>query len=209
MSEEQREEIDILESIYPDEIEIHSETSYSINLSLDTVPTRLLVVHVQYPRDYPEVVPILDIAVGDHEQDSDEEEEQRAVEQPQFTYDFTSSDVAELKASAKETAEENLGMPSVFAIVSLIKDAAEQMYEDRIKDMELARMKELEIAEEKEQAKFRGTPVTAESFAAWRTKFRAEMGWDQKKERPNGRLSGKEIFERGVEEEADEEEDED
>ena len=33
----------------------------------------------------------------------------------------------------------------------------------------------MRLEEEKEMAKFKGTPVTGETFMAWRAKFRAEM----------------------------------
>jgi len=74
--------------------------------------------------------------------------------------------------------------------------------------MEVERLKKLEIEEAKEQEKFKGTPVTKESFNAWRLKFRAEMGLDKEKERINGRYTGREIFDKGLYKEEDEEEEE-
>lgn len=201
MTDEQREEIDILQSIYPDELDVVSDTEFSVLVCLETHPVRKLKVHVAFPENYPaEVIPVVDIEALPGEKASSEKPKETEVE-----YDFTREDLSDLTEKVRQCAEENLGIPSVFACVSYLKETAEELYQDKIKSIELERIRELEIAEEAEQAKFRGTPVTKESFSEWRNKFRHEMGWDIPKERPNGRLTGKEIFDKGIEEEAPEE----
>lgn len=201
--EDQAEEIEILQSIYPEELEVHDETSFSVHLRLETEPPRQLLVDVEYPETYPEeAIPVICIST---EQTKKEQETQRHKDEdtnePKFTYAFSKADCAELVARAKESAEENLGIPSVFAFVSLIKEQAENLYDSRIRDQEAERLRMLNIEEEKEQAKFRGTPVTQTSFAEWRMKFRANMGLDKPKKRPFGRFTGREIFEKGMYEE--------
>lgn len=77
--------------------------------------------------------------------------------------------------SLTSTIEENLGMAMVFALVTTIKETAEQLIQERVDAKEKVREEEIRQAEEKEMEKFRGTPVTKETFLAWREKFRAEM----------------------------------
>lgn len=200
--EDQAEEIEILESIYPEELEIVDDDSIAIHLGLETEQPRALRIGITYVDEYPEVAPRLVI------QTEDPPEAEVPIEEGErrFTYDFTRADCGHLLSAANEAAQENLGIPMVFTLVSAIKEQAEELYEERIRDQEARRLKELSIEEEKEQAKFRGTPVTKQSFAEWRAKFRHEMGWDKPKERPFGRLTGKEIFERGLDEDDEDEE---
>lgn len=210
--EDQAEEIEILQSIYPEELEVHDETSFSIHLRLETEAPRQLLIDFDYPETYPEeTTPGISITVElteeeEYEEGRQAEEEQEDTNEPKFTYAFTKADCVQLVAQAKEIAEENLGIPSVFTLVSQIKELAEELYDTRIRDQEAERLRLLSIEEEKEQAKFRGTPVTKASFTEWRTKFRAEMGWDKPKERPFGRFTGREIFEKGMYTEEDDDE---
>jgi len=71
--------------------------------------------------------------------------------------------------------EENLGMAMVYTLVTTIKDAAEQLIQARADAIEKAREEVARQEEEKEMAKFKGTPVTRETFMEWREKFRAEV----------------------------------
>ena len=201
MKEEQLEEIEILESIYPDEIERINEESISILINLECEADQGLIVEVEFPEDYPEsVIPVIKISPDDTDPTIGKGEK--------YSYKLTNKDCSDLRNQAIEIAEENLGMPSIFTIVSAIKENAESLYEARIRSMEVERLKKLEIEEAKEQEKFKGTPVTKESFNAWRLKFRAEMGLDKEKERINGRYTGREIFDKGLYKEEDEEEEE-
>lgn len=201
MTEEQKEEIDILQSIYPDELEVVSDTEISILVLLETKPVRKLRVQVTFPEDYPtQSIPIINIEGLPNPKPVTEQDKVTDYE-----YEFTNEDLTDLSEKCRECAEENLGMPSVFAFVSLLKESAEELYQERIKALETERIRQLEIAEEAEQAKFRGTPVSKESFSAWRKTFRKEMGLDVPKERPYGRLTGKEIFDKGIEEEVPDE----
>lgn len=190
--EEQQEEIEILQSIYPDELEVYTPNSYVINLALDTAPPRGITVDVDYPPTYPaEAIPVIKLGVFEVSEPEDGKKGEIA-----YSHDFSPEDLSELTEQAREWAEENIGMPSVFTVVSQLKDAAEELYNKRVADKEASHLQELAIAEEKEQAKFKGTKVTPESFAAWRKKFRHEMGWDKPVQRTA--LTGKEIFVRGI-----------
>ncbi|ANB13820.1 Gir2p [Sugiyamaella lignohabitans] len=220
--EEQEQEIDVLRSIYPDELEILSENKYNIHIKLDTTPTKFLILEVEYPDDYPQVVPVLDVdnsdgsyvnASGEDDEGydgSDEEEYEDGIDETQGdSIEFTNADLVDLRKVLEENAEENIGLPSIFTLASLLKDQAEELVEKKIKIKEKQREKLIFEQEEKEQAKFRGTPVTPESFKAWRLKFRAELGLDNKEDanKPKHKLTGKEIFEKGLNKDEDEDDD--
>lgn len=194
MNDEQKEELEILESIYPEELEIINEDSFIIHINIETEPAKTLLAEFKYPPEYPECIPILKLSI----------DTQPPLLERKFSYNFNVADIEQIRAAAVEVAEESVGMPSVFSITSFIKERAEEMYEFKIKEMETQRLKELSLEEEKEQAKFKGTKVTKDSFNEWRAKFRAELGLDKPKERINGRYTGKEIFAMGLYKEDDE-----
>ena len=66
-------------------------------------------------------------------------------------------------------------MAMVFALVTTIKEAGEQLIQQRHDAIQQVKEEEMRLAEEQEMAKFKGTPVTRETFMGWRAKFRAEM----------------------------------
>ena len=112
-------------------------------------------------------------------------------------------------------------MAMVFTLVSSLKDSAEFLIFERqaaaqaLKDVEAAK------AEEEENRKFHGTAVTRETFLEWRERFRKEMAdveerkkeqqeLEDKKKRVKAeeRLTGKQLWERGLVGKIEEEEDE-
>ncbi|EGY18474.1 uncharacterized protein VDAG_08808 [Verticillium dahliae VdLs.17] len=84
-------------------------------------------------------------------------------------------DKAALLASLGETVEENLGVAMVFSLYATLKDAAEQLIADRKAAVERRREEAVMAAEREENKKFQGTPVTPETFLRWRDDFRREM----------------------------------
>lgn len=142
-------------------------------------------------------------AQDDDDDDYDDDENPAPVDE----FPFTKDDLARLKKSVDESAEENVGMASIFTLVSLLKDAGEELQAEKQRLKEAEREKAIAEQEEREQRKFRGTPVTAESFAEWRTKFRKEFGLDEKKAVTTTKLTGKQIFEQGLIKDEDEDED--
>ena len=111
-------------------------------------------------------------------------------------------------------------MAMIFTLVSALKDNAELLISERqaaaqaIKDVEAAK------AEEEENKKFHGTAVTRETFLEWRERFRKEMteAEDKKREekelddkrkkvKAEERLTGKQLFERGLVGKVDEDDD--
>lgn len=166
------------------------------------------LLHVKYPENYPDVPPVLELSAP-----------RNAPEHPYFDLD---DDAAGLLASLEETIEENLGMAMVFTLVSTLKDNAEQLIAGR-QEEERNRAEERVLALEREEnKKFHGTPVTPETFMAWRKDFRKEMEEAREKgeredeaaekKRNRGRetvvaLTGKQLFERGMVGKVEEEDD--
>ncbi|KAF8474752.1 RWD domain-containing protein [Kalaharituber pfeilii] len=175
VNEEQEQEIEVLQSIYPDELTVLSEDSFRIRIELETPPGYLpapapddddeepqkptLLLTVRYPPDYPNVSPELSLAID--------------PSGPRI-FDFP-ADRDAILSSLESTISENLGMAMIFTLVTSIKESAEQLIQERHKAVEEAREEEARLEEEKEMAKFRGTPVTRETFMAWRAKFKEEM----------------------------------
>ena len=219
--EEQSQEIEILQSIYPDEIEFLNDlqTHFQIRINLDTESERkhALKLVVKYPKTYPEVIPELHIEVaeleddeGDDFQDDDEDDdEDEEAKQTRLalnmaeTIEYERDDLSELLSKLNEEAEIGIGMPSIFTLVTVLKDEAESLFNEKLalKTKEFERKRQ--ELEKIEQQKFQGTKVTPASFNEWRLKFRQEMKFEEKDELKRqqmhgGRLTGKQIFERGL-----------
>lgn len=165
------------------------------------------MLRVQYPEEYPEVAPILDITT--------------APNAPRYKDLDVQEDKARLLEPLMASVEENIGMAMVFTLVTTLKDSAELIIMERrqatqaLKDIEVAK------AEEEENRKFHGTAVTRESFLDWRNKFKQEMDdterrkieekeLEDKKKRvvkEEKKLTGKELWERGLVGKVDEEDD--
>jgi len=126
-------------------------------------------------------------------------------------------------------------MAMVFTLATVLKEAAEALVHERAQAVETEREKKLRAEEEKEMEKFRGNLVTKERFQEWRLKFRAEIeearkkaeeereqeekgkkgggggggggqGMGLGKDGKEKKLSGKELWERGLVGNVDEEE---
>ncbi|PHH69669.1 hypothetical protein CDD80_6570 [Ophiocordyceps camponoti-rufipedis] len=200
--EEQVEERQVLESIFPDEITDISETEFRISVTLDTdasPPPPRLLLHVRYPEAYPDVAPHLDLLA--HPDDDS-----------RHAYLSVADDRDQLLAELEAAVQENLGIAMVFTLVSALRDAAEALVQKRIDDEANVRHEALLAAEREENSKFHGTPVTPESFRDWRQAFRAEMEEQSRRDEedrlaelkrakikePVKLLTGRQLWERGL-----------
>lgn len=143
-----------------------SETEFKVAVALD-IPNEedseppKFSLNVKYPDDYPDVPPHLEIHTIPN-----------APSHPNFN---VADDREQLLASLDETIQENIGIAMVFTLVSALKEAAEQLIEDR-KNVEEKAREELALAAEREEnKKFEGTKVTPESFLKWREGFLKDM----------------------------------
>ncbi|XP_028985848.1 RWD domain-containing protein 1 [Betta splendens] len=185
-AEEQRNELEAIESIYPDSFTVLSDdpTSFTITVTSDagenndTVEATLRFTYVE---KYPDEAPLWEI----HSQEN-----------------LDVSDMEDVLTLLQQQAEENLGTVMIFTLVTAVQEKLNKIV-DVIKNRreEEKRRKERE-AEEAEKVAFQGTVVTIENFLAWKAKFEMEIAElrrkRQKEEEQAGKpkLTGKQLFER-------------
>lgn len=185
-AEEQRNELEAIESIYPDSFTVLSEdpTSFTITVMSDagengeTVETTLKFTYVE---KYPDEPPLWEIQSQENLEDQDMEEVLTLLQQQ---------------------AEENLGMVMIFTLVTAVQEKLNEIVDAiKTRQEEEKRRKEKE-AEEAEKKAFQGTVVTIENFLAWKATFEQEMSEIRKKRQKEeeqagkNKLTGKQLFER-------------
>ncbi|TDZ61896.1 RWD domain-containing protein [Colletotrichum trifolii] len=199
--EEQVEEREVLDSIFPEEITDVSETEYRISIALD-IPGEeddppVMILQVRYPEAYPDEPPVLDL--------------QSTPNAAPHEWFNVSQDRERLLEDLEETIQENLGMAMVFTLVTTLKEAAETLVEQRKEVKEKEHEEVLLAAEREENKKFQGTPVTPETFLKWRADFLKEMEEVRQREEEERlaelkkakvkepvKMTGKQLWERGL-----------
>ncbi|XP_015228423.1 RWD domain-containing protein 1 [Cyprinodon tularosa] len=183
--EEQRNELEAIESIYPDSFTVLSEepTSFTITVTSDagengeTVEATLKFTYVA---KYPDEPPMWEI----YSQENLEE-----------------GDMEEILTLLKQQAEENLGMVMIFTLVTAVQEKLNEIVDAMKNRQEEEKLRKEKEAEEAEKVAFQGTVVTIENFLAWKAKFDLEMAEfrrkKQKEEEQAGKLklTGKQLFE--------------
>lgn len=170
--EEQDQELEALESIYPEELEILTDTrpkSFQIavksqlddncnveNDEDDDLPFAECMLKFTYTPDYPDTLPQIEVV--------DPEE-----------HNLDDDDVKRLLDRLKEEGEENVGMAMIFTLVSVALDWLTTNSEEKKQKAKEDRERRIAEAEEAERKRFEGTRVTVETFMAWKLKFDAEM----------------------------------
>lgn len=88
----------------------------------------------------------------------------------------------------------------VFTLISALKDNAEQLIVDRLREVERVQERAKRREEEEEQRKFEGEKVTRESFGRWRGRFMAEVEGEREegKAKGEGKLTGRQLWEGGL-----------
>ncbi|KAH9901289.1 RWD-domain-containing protein [Cubamyces lactineus] len=191
------EEFEVLESIYPTELTKISEREISITIEPDDpaegVEPLALALNVEYTDGYPDVLPQFSLEATEGELDQ--------------------SEVDHLHDELRKVGEENLGMAMTFTLVSHLRERLSALQRDREERKRQEEAEKERQALEAEEARTRGTPVTIESFKAWKAKFDKEMAEKRAREeeeklkglspkereeykKMQTRLSGRQLFER-------------
>ncbi|EAS36285.1 RWD repeat protein [Coccidioides immitis RS] len=208
---DQEEERETLKSIFPDEITDISEHTYRISIVLDVShhgedysDPPVLILQVTYPEDYPDVAPHLEISAPPNA--------------PKYPHLDIQEDRDRLLESLQTTIEENLGMQMIFTLVDMLKEGAELLISERREAIQALKEFEAAKAEEEENRKFQGEAVTRESFLAWRENFQKEIEEEEKRKQEEReaeekkkkgatkepkKLTGKQLWERGLAGKAD------
>ncbi|XP_020779347.1 RWD domain-containing protein 1 [Boleophthalmus pectinirostris] len=185
-AEEQRNELEAIESIYPDSFTVLSDnpTSFTITVTSDagengeTVETLLKFTYVE---NYPDEPPLWEIQSQENLEDGD---------------------VEEILALLQQQAEENLGMVMIFTLVTAVQEKLNEIVDAIKTRREEEKLRKEKEAEEAEKKAFQGTVVTIENFLAWKAKFELEMTEIRKKRQKEeeqagkNKLTGKQLFER-------------
>ncbi|KAJ7097950.1 RWD-domain-containing protein [Mycena belliarum] len=195
------EEFEVLESIYPSELTKVSDTVIQLDVepedydSDDGSEQLRITLEVQYPPQYPDVLPELSLHPIEEEGEIDD------------------SEINNLLKDLRTVGEENLGIAMTFTLVSHLREQLSALVKTRAEKRRKEEREKERLVIEAEEARTRGTPVTRETFTAWKFKFDQELAAAKKarddeklrgitpKEREEtkriaGRLSGRQLFER-------------
>ncbi|XP_073229093.1 RWD domain-containing protein 1-like [Porites lutea] len=182
--EEQELELEALTSIYPEEFSLIESDPCCFQVSIACEPDKPededCKVHAKlqftYVNTYPEDPPLIEIPSYEGMDDSEAEN---------------------LREFLDQEAQENLGMAMIFTLVSAAQEKLNE-FVDKLKNRkEEEKLRKEREAEEAEKNKFTGTPVTLETFLAWRRAFEQETLQSGKNKEQNfkGKLTGKQLFE--------------
>merc|ERR1711937_575207 len=186
VSEEQEEEFEALQAIYP-EIERYEESPeqplliFAIDLASETEENQLSVrLQISMPETYPEVGPECDVL--------------------EYSDSLDPADCVNIEKFIRETCEDQLGEIMCFTVISGVQDQLNDLVDEIERRKLEAEEKRKQEEEEAAQKKFIGTRVTVESFLQWKEKFDAELEALKTKEQKDkeaalqGRMTGKQLF---------------
>ncbi|EJT51376.1 hypothetical protein A1Q1_07348 [Trichosporon asahii var. asahii CBS 2479] len=161
------EEFEVLESIFPDELEIVDNVVRIRVEPEEEVSGHPLTVTlvVSYPETYPDVIPDMGLEDIDEESGTLREGEADAV-------------VEQLK----QTAEESLGMAMTFTLATAAREALSAVLATRLRKEQEEDDARAAAYEEEEKAKTRGTPLTKDRYLSWRKTFLEELKKKRAKE---------------------------
>lgn len=154
-----QEEFEVLESIYPAELTKLSESEITIAVepeeSVAGVDQLKVLLQVGYSDSYPDELPTLSLST--------------------LEGSLEDNDVNLLLEDLETTAAENLGIAMTFTLISRLRERLLQVLQIRVEKLKQAALEKERLELEIEEARTRGTPVTKESFLAWKKKFDKDM----------------------------------
>lgn len=182
--EEQNDEFEALESIYPESFTCISDNPCSFSVKVcsedDENEQEPVSVTLQftYPETYPDEKPLFEIV------------------DLEGTFDEAQTDA--LNELINTQMEENLGTVMVFTIMSAVQEFLNEHIDTIKENIQLEKERKEREEKEAEQRKCHGTPVTVASFMAWKKDFLAEMAEIERlrsqETKKSKKLSGKQIF---------------
>ncbi|KAJ2548750.1 rwd domain-containing protein [Coemansia sp. RSA 1933] len=170
--EEQQNEIDILQSIYPTEFEEIATDPYKYSIKIqiededDEIRPCIVSLTVEYTPTYPDELPEFDLVLEEDAEDAKPLTETDAA--------LSEADIEDMKAKAREVAEESIGMAMVFGMVSTLKEVCVDRLREKTEALKRIREQRIKKEIEAEQAKFVGTLVTRANFLEWKERFEKE-----------------------------------
>lgn len=182
---EQADELEALESIFPDELEVLEPNNFQIRVGAEVAEFEgrkfnvSFLLNFTYPEEYPDVIPVIALR------------EVKGLDE---------AEVETLRGLLASEAEENIGMPLVFTLQSLALEWTEDKAAQNLEYAQNEKSRKEEAEREAEIAKLTaGTTVTKDSFAEWRAKFEAEMATSAtattSRRTSKGKISGRKMFE--------------
>ncbi|CAG8460411.1 1242_t:CDS:2 [Paraglomus occultum] len=156
--EEQTQELEVLKSIYPDELEEIAEDEFRIILEpeeQDIDAPLTVALRIKFTPTYPESFPEISIErikgeLSDAEQD-------------------------EFLNGLLKVVEGSLGMPIGFDLATSLKDMLTSYVVENKEKRRLEVEERLRREIEAEESKFQGTKVTVASFLEWKARFDQEL----------------------------------
>lgn len=206
------EELEVLESIYIDELEkVSSEELririepeedvlpllFSIGLELGEAPKESLEnespspiqlsLHIKYTSDYPDAPPDMSIYVvkdtkGVLGPPLTNEDDDEEGAKEATQQSINQASVQELQKELDEVAQESVGLAMVFTLASHLRESLTTFIQRRVSELEAEASARREAEIEAEAEKFRGTAVTADRFSEWRRTFETEQRERERKE---------------------------
>jgi hypothetical protein len=189
-AEEQADEVEALQSIYPDEFEEITKDPWSFKITVKSEKSiidntdegrAIVVVEFTFGATYPDDPPKIELEV------------QRGLDGDQ---------VASINSALLETANENTGMVMVYTLVTVIQDSLNTIVDERLQKIKEEKKRSQEVVtsvEALQETVVHGTPVTRETFAAWKAVFlkeRGQSGADKKDITSEKKLTGRQLFEK-------------